>query len=55
MTLGDISTEMLIKLRERFQSGRTRIFAVAINRDARLRFERKVIEAVEDELRRRLN
>jgi hypothetical protein len=55
MTLDDISTEALIKLRERFQSGRARIHAVAADLTWMQEFERKVVEAVEGELRRRLN
>jgi hypothetical protein len=33
MTLSDISTELLIKLRERFLSGRTRFLAFAGGQD----------------------
>ena len=55
MTLSDISTEMLIKLRERFQSGRMRFSPVAMGVAWVQECERKMIEAVEGELRRRLN
>jgi len=53
--LDDISTEMLLKLRERFQSGHAHFLAVAASVAWTREFERKVIEAVESELRRRLN
>ena len=55
MTLDDISTEVLIKMRERFQSGRTRFHAVTATVAWMQECERKVIEAVEAELCRRLN
>ena len=55
MTLDNISTEVLLKLRKRFQSGRTRFHAVAASVAWTQEFERDVIEAVESELRRRLN
>jgi hypothetical protein len=55
MTLDDISTEMLIKLRQRFQSGHARIHALAASITWMQEFERRLIEALEGELRRRLN
>ena len=55
MTLDDISTEMLLKLRDRFQSGRARFHAVTATVAWMQECERKVIEAVEAELCRRLN
>jgi hypothetical protein len=55
MTLNDISTEMLIKLRERFQNGRTRFSAVAASVAWTQDCERKIIETIEGELGRRLN
>jgi hypothetical protein len=58
MTLSDISTELLIKLRERFLSGRTRFLAFAGGQDdprAAERLQETIIMVVETELRRRLN
>jgi hypothetical protein len=55
MTLDNISTETLIKMRERFQSGRTHFHAVTATVAWTQECERKVIEAVEAELCRRLN
>jgi len=55
MALDDISTEMLIKMRERFQSGRTYFHAVTATVARTQERERKAIEAVEAELCRRLN
>jgi hypothetical protein len=60
MTLSEISTEILFKLRDRFHSGRIRFSAVAQDQApdviAWLReCQRKMIEAIENELRRRLN
>jgi hypothetical protein len=47
MILDDISTEVLIKMRERFQSGRTRFQAVSATVASMRECERKVVEAVE--------
>jgi hypothetical protein len=55
MTLDDISTEVLLKMRERFQSGRARFDAVLAGVAWMKEFEREMIRAVETELRRRLN
>jgi hypothetical protein len=58
MTLSDISTELLIKLRERFRSGRTRFLASAEGHDqpkAAEWMQETLIVVVENELRRRLN
>jgi hypothetical protein len=55
MSLDDISTEMLIKLRQRFQSGHSRIHPLAAGIPWMQEFERKLIEALEGELRRRLS
>ena len=55
MTLSNISTELLIELRERFLSGRTRFFALAEDPTAAEWMQETMIVAVENELRRRLN
>jgi hypothetical protein len=58
MTLADISTDMLIELRERILSGRTQISAFEKGPRAAAfaaECERRVIEAVQNELLRRLN
>jgi hypothetical protein len=58
MTLSEISTESLIKLRERFRSGRTRFFALAQGRDLPAVadwMQERLILVVENELRRRLH
>lgn len=58
MTLSDISTELLIKLRERYRSGRTRFLAFAGGQDdprAAEWMQQTMIMVVENELRRRLN
>jgi hypothetical protein len=55
MILDDIPTEVLIKMRERFQSGRTHFYAVTATVAWMQECERKVNEAVEAELCRRLN
>jgi hypothetical protein len=55
MTLDDIATEVLVKMRERFQSGRTHFYAVTATVAWMQECERKVNEAVEAELCRRLN
>jgi hypothetical protein len=55
MTLDNISTEVLLKLRERFQSGRTRFHAMVASVEWMQEWEREIIEALESELRRRLN
>jgi hypothetical protein len=58
MTLSDISTELLIKLRERFLSGRTRFLAFAGGQDdpkAAEWMKETLIVVVENELHRRLN
>jgi hypothetical protein len=58
MTLSDISTELLIKLRERFLSGRTVFLAFAGGQDdprAAEWMQQTMIMVVETELRRRLN
>jgi hypothetical protein len=55
MALDDISTEVLIKMRERFQSGRTYFHAVTATVAWTQECERKALEAIEAELCRRLN
>jgi hypothetical protein len=58
MTLSDILTELLIKVRERFLSGRTRFLALAAGQDhpkAAEWMQETMIMAVENELRRRLS
>jgi hypothetical protein len=58
MMLSNISTELLIKMREHFLSGRTRFFASEggpSHPKAPAWIRETMIEAVEDELRRRLN
>ena len=53
--MDDISTEVLLKMRERFQSGRAHFDAVVAGVTWMQEFEREIIKAVETELRRRLN
>jgi hypothetical protein len=56
--LSDISTEMLVKLRERYLNGRTCFSAFADGGDPPndvAWIKERMIEAVENELRRRLN
>jgi hypothetical protein len=58
MMLSDISTELLIKLRERFRSGRTRFSVLAEGRPRPTVadwMQERLILVVEDELRRRLH
>jgi hypothetical protein len=55
MTLDDISTETLIKMRERFHNGRAHFRPVAASLAWMQECQREIIEAVELELRRRLN
>ena len=52
--MGDIPIETLIELRQRLRSGRTRIAPMAESREWLREIERRMIEAIEDELRRRL-
>jgi hypothetical protein len=55
MTVRDIPTEMLVKLRERFLSGRARLSMLTQDPAWLREFERGLIEALEKELRRRLH
>jgi hypothetical protein len=57
MPLSDISTELLIKLRERFRSGRMRFSALVEGQDRPTVadwMQERLILVVENELRRRL-
>jgi hypothetical protein len=51
----DVSTEMLIKLRERYSSGRTRFFAFHEGPEVAHAIKEMIIDAIEKELRRRLS
>jgi hypothetical protein len=50
--LSGISTEVLVKLRERYLNGRTRFFVLAEGCED---IQQKMIDAIEKELRRRFN
>ena len=53
--LSDISIEMLIKLHERYGSGRTRFFVLVERCELVQCIQQRMIDAIEKELRRRLN
>ena len=55
MMLGDISTEMLVVLRDRLLSGRTRVAMLVDGSESVGEIERRMIEALESELQRRLH
>jgi hypothetical protein len=52
--MDDIPTELLLKLRERLLSGQTRVAALAEGREWLPEIESRMIEALESELRQRL-
>jgi hypothetical protein len=55
MFIGDIPTELLLKMRDRLLSGRTRLSALLENQEWLAEVERRMIEALENELRLRLH
>jgi hypothetical protein len=55
MIIGDIPTELLLRMRERFLDGRASVWSFTERQEWLREFEQKMIEALDNELRRRLH